>query len=106
MLRVAATTTMLRLAVTTCCEVALSATRTVKLAVPAAVGVPVSAPVVDEIVIPAGKAPAEMVKVYGAVPPLATIDAVYAAPTVPPGNVVVPITRDDGTMVMLNATIC
>ena len=36
-------------------------------------GVPVMAPVVEFRVNPAGRLPSEMAKLYGAVPPLATI---------------------------------
>ena len=48
----------------------LSVTRTVNVAVPAVVGVPVIAPVVGLIVRPAGSAPEVTVHVYGVVPPL------------------------------------
>ena len=56
--------------------------RTVKVNVPAAVGVPVIAPVVAFSVNPPGKAPDEMLHVIGAVPLTLSV-WVYAVPTVP-----------------------
>ena len=50
--------------------VAASVAATVKLAVPASVGVPEMTPA-EERLKPAGSAPAESVQVYGGKPPLA-----------------------------------
>jgi hypothetical protein len=49
-----------------------STTLTVKLFDPTVVGVPVRAPVAAFTVNPAGSVPAEMLKVYGATPPVTT----------------------------------
>lgn len=67
-----------------------SVTVTVKVAGPAAVGVPVIAPL-EAIVKPAGSAPPVTANVYGAVPFVAATLAVYAAFIVPLGSVVVVI---------------
>ena len=74
---------------------------TVKLAVPAVVGVPEIAP---ELLIanPAGKLPEETVQVTVPTPPLDWRVAVYAALTTPEGRVVVVMTSL-GLMVMVNA---
>jgi hypothetical protein len=66
-----------------------SFTRTVNEELPADVGVPEMTP--DDAVRfkPAGRVPAEMLQVYGIVPPVAPSVAEYALPTVPPGNDVV-----------------
>src|SRR5262245_64875326 len=61
-------TVMLRALVTFC---APAVTRTVKFAVPAAVGVPVIAPVLAVSVSPAGRVALASARVYGGVPPLA-----------------------------------
>jgi hypothetical protein len=63
-------------------------TRTVKLEVAAAVGVPLRTPVADRL-RPAGSVPAETDQLYGVVPPVAASDWLYAVPTVPPGSEVV-----------------
>ena len=65
---------------------AVSVTRTVKVNVPAAVGVPLSTPpVLSES--PPGAAPPTIAQlVYGVVPPVAANVCVYATPTVPAGN--------------------
>jgi hypothetical protein len=60
-------------------------TWTVKLAVPVAVGVPLSTPAADRP-RPAGSVPAETNQLYGVVPPVAANDWLYAVPTVPAGN--------------------
>lgn len=52
------------------------------------VGVPVIVPVVELSANPAGRLPSEMAKLYGAVPPLASITPEYGAPTTPVGKVV------------------
>ena len=66
-----------------------SVTLTVKLDVPAVVGVPVIVPVLDNV-RPAGRDPALMVHVYGAVPPdTPRVCCGYAVPAVPPGSDVV-----------------
>src|SRR3989344_2241989 len=62
---------------------------TVNVNVPAAVGAPDKTPVLVFKVIPAGKAPREIDQIYGFVPPDADNVWEYAAPVVPPGNVVV-----------------
>ena len=59
---------------------------TLKLYVPCDVGVPESAPPVDRLT-PLGNAPALVVKLYEAVPPLAVSVALYAVPTNPFGKV-------------------
>jgi hypothetical protein len=65
-------------------------TRTVKLEVPAAVGVPLRTPAADRL-RPAGSAPAETDQLYGVVPPVAASDWLYDAPIVPAGSEVVVI---------------
>jgi hypothetical protein len=60
-------------------------TRTVKLEVAAAVGVPPSTPAEDRV-RPAGNVPADTDQLYGVVPPVAANDWLYAVPTVPAGN--------------------
>jgi hypothetical protein len=64
-------TTMLRLAVEVSGVLSESLTPTVKLEVPAAVGVPEITPVLAFSANPAGKLPVLMLHVYGATPPLA-----------------------------------
>ena len=54
---------------------------------PPCVGVPVSKPVVAFNVMPAGNEPAEIVNVYGAVPPLAVSCCEYATPITGAGSV-------------------
>jgi len=60
-----------------------SVTFTVKLEVPAVVGVPVIAPVLALRLNPAGKAPLVILHVNGETPPLSCSAALYAVPTVP-----------------------
>ena len=61
-----------------------SVTFTVKVEVPAVVGVPEIVPPAS--VNPAGSDPLDTDHAYGAVPPLAFSACEYATPTVPPGN--------------------
>ncbi len=63
----------------------LSATCTVKLAVPDVEGVPLMVPAVASV-SPAGSAPAVMVHVYPPVPPAAVSVCWYATPATPGGN--------------------
>ena len=63
---------------------------------PALVAVPVIAPVLEFKLKPAGRAPLEIDHVYGNVPPVATAVCEYAAPSVPPGNADVEMTRVAG----------
>ena len=63
-----------------------SLTFAVKLDVPAAVGVPVIAPLAGLSVRPAGKPALWIDQLYGSVPPLPLSVALYATPTVPPGS--------------------
>src|SRR5215467_8522652 len=75
--------------------VALESTAcTVKVNVPAARGVPVTAPVLPLIVSPAGSAPREIDHEYGAAPPLTCTVWLYGVPTTPPGSV--PIVMSSG----------
>ena len=73
---------------------------TVKLDVPAVVGVPVITPPTS-ILKPAGKLPPEMSQVIGAVPVAASV-ALYDTPTLPFGNEVVVITGGTALMIMLS----
>jgi hypothetical protein len=63
-----------------------SAISTVNVSATAVVGVPEMMPVFESRVRPAGSCPAEIVKVYGAVPPVADMVALYAILTVPEGS--------------------
>ena len=65
---------------------ALFSALTVKLAVPAAVGVPLISPVASSSVRPAGRLPLSMPHVMGVVP-VALRVWLYASPTLPPGRV-------------------
>lgn len=56
---------------------------------PTAVGVPVIAPVDVLRDTPAGSVPEVRAQVYEPLPPTATSEVVYVAPTLPPGRVVV-----------------
>ena len=67
-------TTIDRFAVFDWAGVELSVTLTVKLAVPAAVGVPLIRPVAPFTLSPAGKFPELTVQAYGGDPPLAASD--------------------------------
>jgi len=80
---VAAATTV-RLKVCVAVVEALSATRTVKLYVPAVVGVPVIAPALESA-SPGGRVPDVIVQVYGETPPLA-VSACEYVPLVNPDS--------------------
>ena len=67
---------------------ALFSTLTVKLAVPAAVGVPLILPVVSSSVRPSGRAPPIMFHVMGVVPSAVRV-WLYASPTLPFGRLLV-----------------
>jgi hypothetical protein len=67
-----AATAMERATDLVCAGLPLSATATVKLAVPVAVGVPEIKPVVGEMLSPAGRLPEARDQLYGEVPPLAS----------------------------------
>jgi hypothetical protein len=82
---------------------ALSVTRTVKLADPGLVGVPAIWPL--ESVSPGGGAPVAMDQLYGGTPPVAASAAEYGTPVVPPGIVVVPIASGGAEMAMLNCWV-
>ena len=76
-----------------CGLAALSVTRTTKLNVPAADGVPKNSPVLDKA-SPPGSDPATKVQVYGGVPPIACrLWLGYTAPTTPSGGDEVAIVR-------------
>lgn len=87
---------------------AVSVTRTVNDAVLLAVGEPLMTPVVDSVT-PAGSAPDARLHVRAPVPPVAANVALYAVPTVPPGNVAVVIARggvvDTVTVAVANAGV-
>jgi hypothetical protein len=67
-------------------ELAESVAVTVKFDVPAAEGVPEIIPVAASRPNPAGRVPAEIDHVYGAVPPVAVSAWLYTTPTVPSGS--------------------
>ena len=73
-----------------------SATVTVKLNVPVAVGVPEITPEVVARVSPEGRAPDVIDQAYGAMPPLACRTLEYEEPMVPEGTVVVVIPMEGG----------
>src|SRR6185436_15093561 len=77
---------------------ALSTTRTVKLLVPAVVGVPDMTPVLVLILNPSGRDPADMDHVSGAVPPAAVMVFEYAAFAVPLGMELVVIVSSTATV--------
>ena len=79
-------TTMLNALVPVCTGIVESVTRTVKLKVPAAVGVPEITPVPALSDRPVGNEPLARDQVYGGVPPEAASVAVYEAFSVPPGK--------------------
>ena len=78
---------------------ALSVTRTVKLAVPPADGVPAMTPAPVIGFSPAGSAPADNDHVKGAVPPVAAMVWEYATPTVQSGKEVVVMERAPATAI-------
>lgn len=85
-----------------------SDTCTVKLDVPAVVGVPVIAPLVAFKLKPAGKVPVVIFQLYGAIPPVAVNVALYITPAVPPGSDVVVMETGAETgavMVMLKVPV-
>jgi hypothetical protein len=67
-------------------EVPPPVTCTVKLNVPAVVGVPLRTPAVLRL-NPAGRAPADTDQLYGGVPPVASSCRLYAVPTFPADSV-------------------
>jgi hypothetical protein len=71
-------------------------TRTVKLDVPVAVGVPSRSPEGLRF-NPAGRLPEEIAQLYGVVPPDAENDMLYGVPTVPVGREAVVIERAAAT---------
>ena len=76
----------------------LSVTRTVKLDVPAAVGVPEMTPALERE-RPEGSVPETVDHEYGDVPPVAASVWLYAAPTLPSASVVVVTRRSTGTVI-------
>jgi hypothetical protein len=90
-------TTMLKLAVAVF-EFA-SVTFTVKLAVPAVVGVPEITPAVLSV-SPAGKLPDEIDQLYGEDPPVTCSVWLYAVETVPPGRLVVVTVNCETTTIL------
>jgi len=82
---IASDATTVRLKVLVIVAGALSVTRTVKLYVPAVVGVPVIAPALESA-SPGGRVPDEIAHVYGGIPPLAASVCEYAAPADPDGR--------------------
>jgi hypothetical protein len=80
---------------------ALSLTRTVKVELPAAVGVPVIAPFGSRD-NPAGRLPEVTFHVYGGVPPLAVSVVQYATATMPSGRLVVVLDRVAGATMIDN----
>jgi len=83
---------MLNSLLTFCTGFPASVTFTVKLNIPAAVGVPVIAPLVAFIANPVGRPPAVIDQLNGVVPPVVDKVAEYPVFTTPPGNVDVVIT--------------
>jgi len=102
--RVAGEMMMVSTALTFCAGLPESVTFTVTIELPAIVGVPLTTHPVRER--PLGNVPV-MEQVYGELPPLAVIVALYATPTVPFGSVLV---RFSGlgaiTIVSFALTLC
>jgi hypothetical protein len=100
-------TWILRLAVADC--PAESLTCRVKLNGPDCEGVPAIVPLVPPSVSPIGSAPAEIVHVYGVVPPVAATVALYAWDIVPLGKADVVIPRagfgGGGELVVVDAPL-
>ena len=69
-----------------------SLTNSVKADLPGVVGVPLRMPLMPSSFKPAGKLPAAILQFSGVVPPFADRVALYAVPTLPPGNEDVAIT--------------
>jgi hypothetical protein len=82
-----------------------SVTITVTVELPAAVGVPLTVQPLS--VSPAGRVPVVMEQLYGEVPPLAPMVALYVMPTVPSGSVLVSV-RAAGSMTIVSGpvTVC
>jgi hypothetical protein len=91
--KVAGATTSDRVTDFVCAGFSASATVAVRLAVPAAVGVPEIIPLDAARVSPAGRLP-ETDHVYGEAPPVACSTVEYEVPTVPEGSDVVAIAND------------
>src|SRR5262249_26992189 len=89
-------TVTLRASVALC---APAVTWTVKLVVPIVVGVPEMMPAVGERASPMGSVPLAIDQVYGGVPPMAVRVALYAAPTVAAGRLVVVMVSGPGVTV-------
>jgi hypothetical protein len=81
-----------------------SVTVAVRLAVPAAVGVPEMIPVDAAKLSPAGRLPALIDHVYGVVPPFACSTVEYCELTVPEGRLEVVIARPVGETTIDNVT--
>jgi hypothetical protein len=94
-----ATIMMLRFAVAVL--LSASVTFTVKLELPAVVGVPDITPVLEFSDNPAGNVPLLMLHVYGVTPPVAASVVVYATLTIPFGSVVVVIISVDGILIVI-----
>jgi hypothetical protein len=83
-----------------------SVTRTVKLNVPKAVGVPLIVPVPERVRPPgSGPDPDARVHVKVGVPPVEARDCKYELATVPDGSVAVVITRGAGAMTRVSAFV-
>ena len=83
---------------TLCFGFELSVTLTVRFAVPATVGVPLTVHPLS--VKPAGSVPVVTLQLYGDVPPLTPITALYATPTVPFGKLVEVRINDPGVTIV------
>ena len=79
-----------------------SVTITVRLEVPGAVGVPLTVQPLS--VRPAGSVPDVIEQLYGVVPPLAPIVALYTTPTVPSGSELVSVNAA-GLMTMVSGPV-
>src|SRR5271165_6242107 len=82
-----------------------SVTFTVKLVLPAAVGVPLIAPVDAFSVNPAGRLPTDIAQLYGVVPPVAANVCEYPTPTCPFANDAVVIVSVGGAIVIDSAAV-
>ena len=98
------TTTMLRAFVAVSAGTLESVALTVKLDVPAVVGVPVMLPLAANA-NPAGSAPAVIDQVIGAVPPVDCSAALYVELTIPFGSVVVVMLIVAAVIVMLRLAV-
>ena len=70
-----------------CCGFELSLTLTVRLEVPAVVGIPLTVQLFGASVSPAGSAPVVILQVKGGFPPVTPKTWLYGVPTIPPGKV-------------------